>query len=390
MPACPALQSMGPSLQSMGPSSDIFGPKLMSFQPVSQVPDFTDDMDKASLLAALAKSLAYWGPVPEDRPVRLGDTRLTAGKVKRSVAALADVVRAATSPKDLLERVRASFDAYKSIGSDGNGLVTVTAYYEAELDAVPKRDAEHPFGILLKPADLVRLDSGLGSPFDYGRVDARGRVVPHMSRAEISGGGLAGKGLEMAWTAHPTDLLILQTEGSGFLNLPGGVRRRVGFDGANGWPFRSVGRTLIECGVLPPGSTGKPVLDFLRRQPRDREAAYVALNPRYVFFKMQDGAEGSYGAIGQILTAGRSIAIDPAVLPMGSAGLLISRIPVVDADGNVTGTRPFTRLVAMQDTGSAIRGPGRVDLFLGSGREAGAVGHSMFHPGTLYVFILKR
>lgn len=383
MPACPQVDAFEPL-------SDVTGPTLKSFRPVPELPEFADDMDAAPLLAALGKNLSYLSAIPADRPVRLGDTLITAGRLKRSAAALAEAVRAAGSPADLLGRLRAGFDAYRSVGSDGNGLVTVTAYYEAELDAVAQRDAEHPFAVYLRPADLVRLDPAMGSPFDYGRTDGRGRIVPYLTRSEIAAGGLDGRGLEMAWAAHPTDLMVLQTEGSGFLNLPGGRRRRVGFEGANGWPWRSVGRALIDCGLLPPGSTGKPVLDFLKRQPREKETAYVNLNPRYTFFVAQDASEGSYGAIGELLTPGRSIAIDPGPVPLGGAGLLVSRLPVLDREGNVTGSRPFTRLVAMQDTGSAIRGPGRVDLFLGGGREAGAIGHAMLYPGSLYVFVVKE
>ena len=380
MPACPQMESFEPL-------SDVAGPTLQGFEK-APIPDFTDDMDAASFAAALDKNLAYWADYPDDKPVQLGDATLTAGQVKRSIAALKALAGSAASPQALLAGLRERFDAYKSVGT-GGGQATVTAYYEAELDAVGAKDAKHPFPVLLRPKDLIRLDPSVGSPFDYGRIDPRGRLIPYFSRADITAGALAAENLEIAWVAHPTDLLVLQTEGSGFLNMAGG-RRRVGFDGANGWPYRSVGQQLIRCGILPAGSTGKPVLDFLRKQPRAREAAYVNLNPRYTFFTVEGAADGSYGAIGQLLTPGRSIAIDPATAPLGGAGLLVTRLPVADADGNITGTRVLTRLVALQDTGAAIRGPGRVDLFLGAGRQADAVGHAMLYPGTLYVFILKE
>lgn len=383
-PDCPPAPNAGTE-----PLYDLNGPRMVGLTavPSTDLPDFTDDMDRETLVLSFSRSLDYWAALPPGRKVSVGGRTFTASHMRRSVAALLQVVQESASSAELLRRLRAEFDVFASVGSDGKGG-TVTGYFDAALEASLQPSAERPFPVHARPADLVRLDPALGSPFDYGRVDERGRVVPHFSRAEVSAGALAGRGLERFFVAHPTDLLVLQTEGSGVITLPDGAKRRVAFDGANGWPFRSVGRELIRCGLLPPDATGSRVLDWLKSQPPERESRLVDLNPRTVYFK-ESSAPGAHGAMGALLTPGRSIAVDPAFVPLGSAALLVSKRPLVNDDGEMVGTIDFARLAAAQDTGSAIRGPGRVDLFFGGGRKAEGEARGMFYPGRLFVLVLK-
>ena len=231
----------------------------------------------------------------------------------------------------------------------------------------------------------MKTTPAMGTDFDYGRYDEAGKLVRHYSRAEIHAGRLSGQGLELVWSAHPSQIMLLQIQGSGVLRFPDGDYIRAGFDGANGHPFRSVQKILIDCGEIP-GMSFKDFIKYLSAQGL-REERLADLNPRYIFFKRRPKDSLPYGAIGRTLTAGRSIAVDPKYVPLGLFGLLKSKRPVAQGDG--LAFKDFNRFISTHDTGSAIRGPGRVDLYWGTGPVAETEASSMKAPGELYLFISK-
>jgi len=225
----------------------------------------------------------------------------------------------------------------------------------------------------------------MGVDFDYGRYDESGKLVRHYPRADIHAGALAGQGLELVWSEHPSQIMLLQIQGSGVLRFPDGDYIRAGFDGANGHPYRSVQKLLMDCGETPAMSF-KDFIAYLSSQG-PREERLADLNPRYIYFRERAKDSRPYGAIGRPLTPGRSIAIDPKHIPLGLPGLLRSRRPVAGGQG-VT-FKDFSRFVATHDTGSAIRGPGRVDLFWGGGETAETEASSMKAAGELYLLVIK-
>ncbi|MBI4677773.1 MAG: MltA domain-containing protein [Elusimicrobia bacterium] len=171
--------------------------------------------------------------------------------------------------------------------------------------------------------------------------------------------------------------------------LPDGTKVRLSFNGANGHPFRSVGKTLIDCGLIPAGTDSMGILSYLKSQALARETELVGVNPRYVFFKQVASSGGPWGASGVELVAGRSVASDPKQVRLGLAGILVSRKPVASEDGTLQGYEDFTRFVFTHDVGSAIRGPVRLDVFWGRGARAEAEAHRMMFPGKLTVIVLK-
>ncbi|HEY0521800.1 MAG TPA: MltA domain-containing protein [Stellaceae bacterium] len=257
-----------------------------------------------------------------------------------------------------------------------------TGYYEPELRGSRRSGGAYATPLLRRPPDLVSVDLGRFRPAWKGERTA-GRVVdgvlaPYPSRAEISAGALAGCGLELVWIDDPVDAFFLQIQGSGRVVLADGGAMQVGFDGQNGHPYVPIGRILAERGELPrDGVTMQSIRRWLADHP-DRIAALLAQNPSYVFFRELPFAENPIGTQGVELTPGRSLAVDRGFVPLG--------VPLwLDLADAPDGRRQ--RLVIAQDTGGAIRGPVRGDLFWGHGDEAAAHAGMMRTQGEYYLLL---
>lgn len=200
------------------------------------------------------------------------------------------------------------------------------------------------------------------------------------TRQEIeSGGMLEGRGLEIAWVDDPVDLFFLQIQGSGRVRLADGDAIRVGYGGANGQPYRSVGTELIRRGIFQPHQVSAQVIrNWVKRNPVDGQAL-LHHNPSYVFFRKVTGVpadQGPLGAMNRSITTLRSVAIDPAFTPLGA--------PVwIEKEGR----RPLHRLMVAQDTGSAIKGPQRADVFYGTGNKAGRAAGRIRDRGRVVVLL---
>ena len=201
-----------------------------------------------------------------------------------------------------------------------------------------------------------------------------------LSRREIAEtGALEGRGLEIAWVDDPVELFFLQIQGSGRIRLRDGSHIRVGYAGSNGHPYRSIGQELIRRGIYDRHQVSAQVIrNWVRRNPEDGRAL-LNHNPSYVFFRRVDEVppeKGPLGAMNRSVTAGRSIAVDPAYVPLGA--------PVwVEKNGE----HPLRRLMVAQDTGSAIKGAQRADIFYGSGDDAGRLAGRMKDGGRMVVLM---
>ena len=351
----------------------------------AQLPLPADDLDRAGILEVLKTDLDYWNSRPDSAKIQIGPDSYDAPRLRRTAQALLEVFSAGLPAGDLLNVLKSRFKIYRASAEDGTGKTVITGYYEAEIAVTRKPDEAHKYAVHLRPADLVRTTPAMGLDFDYGRYDDTGKLVPHYSRAGIHAGKLGGQGLELVWSEHPSQIMLLQIQGSGVLRFPDGDYARAGFDGANGLPFRSVQKLLTDCGEIRPMSF-KDFISYMSAQG-PREERLADLNPRYIFFQPRPKDSRPYGAIGRVLTPGRSIAIDPNYVPLGLFGLLKSKRPVAQ-DGGLA-FKNFNRFISTHDTGSAIRGPGRVDLFWGTGATAETEASSMKAPGELYLLIEK-
>jgi len=260
--------------------------------------------------------------------------------------------------------------------------VLVTGYYLPELPASRTRSSSYNTPVYGIPRDLVtvRLKN---FPVIHSDKVLRGRIqgrelVPYYTRKELEG---ESRLPVLAYLESPVDLLLLQVQGSGILLFPDGSRTYVHYAADNGRPYRSVGRILIEKGLLGIEDADWPgIKHWFKVHPGEAEKI-IQENPRYVFFKEDKGIDGTVGAIGIPLTALRSIAVDPDALPQGGLYLLEVDLP--------TRGRFFSFVVA-QDVGSAIKGIDHIDLFLGKGEAAGDLAERLKEKGRLYLLLPKR
>ncbi|RVU36228.1 murein transglycosylase [Hwanghaeella grinnelliae] len=258
-----------------------------------------------------------------------------------------------------------------------------TGYFEAELLGAATPDETYRYPIYKRPADHViadlgRFDDALKGKRIVGRVDG-GRFVPYPDRGTLEQSHLPGKGLELFWAKDRIDVFLLQVQGSGRVILPDGTVRRIGFDGHNGRPYKSIGRVLIDRGELEAHQASwDGIRGWIERNP-DKATALLAENPRFIFFREIDG-EGPIGAEGLALTPGRSMAVDRSFVPMGVPLWLETNWPS-EKD------KPLNRLMVAQDTGGAIKGPVRGDFFWGYGAEALKYAGKMKSTGRYYLLL---
>lgn len=265
-----------------------------------------------------------------------------------------------------------------------------TAYFEPVYPASDRRTAAYSAPVLARPDDLVTIDLGLFRPELKGQKAAgrveNGALGLYPDHAAINAGALAGRTRIIAWM-RPTDLFFLQIQGSGRLRLETG-EIRVGYDGSNGRPYTAIGKTLVGRGAMALEDVSmKTIREWLEAAKDDEARAVRESNASYVFFRVLDGLEdqtlGPLGAEGVQLTPGRSLAVDPRFAGYG-APVFIS----IDGD-EASKLDPVRRLFIAQDTGGAIKGPVRGDIFVGTGALAGDVAGVFNRKGEAFLLVPK-
>jgi membrane-bound lytic murein transglycosylase A len=254
------------------------------------------------------------------------------------------------------------------------------------------RSDTYKYPVYGTPPDLITIDLSLFSP-KYAGEKVMGRytgqtVVPYYDRKAIETGGiLDGKTPVLAWVKDPVDLFFLQIQGSGKIFLDNGETINVHYHTQNGHPYKAIGSLLIQKEIIPPSEISmQRIRAYLFSNPNEvREI--LNFNPSYVFFKMEE--DGPLGCLDVKLTPGRSVALDRRVFPPAGLVYIETEKPRVDGNGEITGWIKSNRFVLNQDTGGAIQGPGRADIFWGNGKYAETAAGNMKHQGRLYFLILK-
>ncbi len=362
-----------------------------SGQTWDDLPLFNDDLDQDSLRRAIHRSLEFLAKLPPDRSIGEQPRKITAREVKESLLSFLNLLDLWDQPEKLGREIRARFDLYP-LSETPEGEVLFTGYYQPLIEGSLTETRQFRFPIYGKPKDLIVADMVTVTPQlrvekIVGRLDGD-RLVPYLSRYEIDAlGRLKGKGYEIAWVKDPVDLFFLHIQGSGIMRLEDGRQVQLNYAASNGRQYKAIGRLLIDSGKIPEQEISMQRLRrYLMEHPEERDALF-AQNESYVFFRFVNN--GPLGSLEVPLTPGRSIATDSRLFPKGALAFVVSRKPVLDATGNLTGWQSFSRFVLNQDTGSAIRGPRRVDLYLGSGYEAGLAAGVMKTNGKVY-FLLKK
>ncbi|MGT2502978.1 murein transglycosylase A [Bradyrhizobium guangxiense] len=269
----------------------------------------------------------------------------------------------------------------------------VTGYYEPVLEGSRTQTDVYNVPVYRRPSNLFvrgyKQDAvSLPNKGPVYRKIGRRKLVPYYDRGEIEDGKIAGRGLEIAWLKDPTDLLFAQIQGSARIKFEDGSTVRLNYDAYNGYPYTAVGRILIERGIIPKEEMSMQKIREWMTQNPDGAKELRRANRAYIFFRevnLSDKDE-AVGAQGIPLTAGRSIAVDKSLHVYGTPFFIEGELPI-ESDRAKT---PFHRLMIAQDTGSAIIGPARADLFFGAGQEAGRISGRLRHPMHFVMLVPKR
>jgi membrane-bound lytic murein transglycosylase A len=272
----------------------------------------------------------------------------------------------------------------------------ITGYYEPEIEGSrePGRGFTVPF--YRRPPELRTRSPGAAKAKGPSRANASkrtkagtrsaGRIVPFHDRTAIENGALAGRGLELIWTNDEIDAFFTHIQGSARVRLPDGKLMRINYDAQNGHPYLAVGRVLIERGIVPKDEmTMDKIRTFIAEHPEEGREL-MRMNRSYIFFrevKELGHDEEPIGAQGVSLTADRSIAVDRSLHVYGTPFWIEAELPLE----HESAATPFRRLMLAQDTGGAIVGPARADIYFGAGVEAGMIAGRLRHPGTFYMLV---
>jgi membrane-bound lytic murein transglycosylase A len=269
--------------------------------------------------------------------------------------------------------------------ADGADTGLITGYYEAQLNGARQRGGAFQTPLYRVPDDLLTIELGTVYP-ELKNMRLRGRlagkkVVPYSTRAEIARAPIAGK--ELLWVDDPVEAFFLEVQGSGRVALADtGETVRVAYADQNGQPYKAIGRYLVEQGELTvQTASAQSIKAWIAAHPERRQELFN-VNPSFIFFKeerLPDPSVGPKGALGVPLTPGRSVAIDPQMLPLGA--------PIWLATTRAGSEEPLQRLMMGQDTGGAIRGAVRADFFYGFGKQAADSAGLMKQRGQIWVLV---
>lgn len=333
--------------------------------------------DRAALLTAIEYSLQYLQtseattayaqyPIPA----------FTRDRVQRSLARFQQLLRSSRSAAELQAAVLQEFELYQSTGSDGSGTVGFTGYFEPVYLASRVPTAEYRYPLYRLPPTLEQWST----PHPI-RLTLEGRDGLQAAQGQL-------RGLELVWLRDRLEAYLVQVQGSARLRLADGTVMSVGYAGRTNYPYVSLGRELVNDGKFREEDLSLPVvIDYFRQHPADLDQ-YLPRNNRFVFFQETTGSP-AIGSLGVPVTAERSIATDKSLMPPGALALIQTQIPYPDTNGALT-SRFVSRYVLDQDTGGAIRGAGRVDIFMGTGEQAGDRAGLINTEGQLYYLLLKE
>lgn len=325
---------------------------------------------RARLLTAIDYSLQYLG-TPEaiaayqSYPVE----GITRDLVRRSLVRLRVLLRLSQTPDAFYRAVQREFLLYQATGTDGAGQVHFTGYFEPSFAASRVPTAEYRYPLYNRPADLDQWP------------------LPHPTRLALEGADSPLQGLEIVWLRDRLEAFLIHVQGSARLQMADGTSLSVGYAGRTEYPYTSIGRELINDGKLPAlGLTLDKVIAHFQAHPEDLDS-YLPRNDRFIFFRETAGGP-PLGTFSVPVTAGRSIATDKALMPPGALALITLDWPEEGASDIQPGN-PASRYVLNQDTGGAIQGAGRVDIFVGTGAAAGATAGRINTDGALFFLLLR-
>lgn len=353
----------------------------------SRIPDFSPAYHlQLGLDRAAERSLHYLAKPSSNKYFPYGPNReIPHQRVVRSLEVFRQTLAQAEGPDQLDRLIRRRFEVWESVGCDGQGTVLFTGYYCPIFDARLQPDAEFKYPLYRLPDDLVKDEEGncLGRSAAGGADDI---VSPtyYDRRQIVSSGVLAGK--ELCFLRNPFEAYIVTVQGSAKLRLQDGSYFEIGYVANNGHEYVSIGKLLVDDGKIPPDELSLArMIRFFDEFPNEVRY-YTNQNPRYVFFEPRVG--GPFGSLNEPVTPYRTIATDKEVYPRACLAFMQTRLP--GYEGGRIVEHAYHSFCLDQDTGGAIRAPGRCDVFLGTGDAVGELAGRTLSEGKLYYLFVKQ
>ncbi|MEM6751658.1 MAG: murein transglycosylase A [Cyanobacteria bacterium P01_C01_bin.38] len=334
-----------------------------------------EDGDKQNLLQAIDYSLNYLQTSEAEVTYqKYIIPEITRERVEKSLKRFRELVVTSQNAEELQDAVNKEFVFYKSIGSDSQGTILFTGYYKPIYQASRKPTAEYRYPVYRLPDDFKSWSK------------------PHPTRLELEGADALQaekgklKGLELFWLKSRMDAFLAQVQGSAVLEFADGTTTSINYAGNTDHEYVSLGKELIKDGKLEQeGITLEKVINYLEENPESQND-YLPRNPRFIFFKDTKNAP-AIGSLNVPVTPERSIATDKSLMPPGALAIIRAPFPFIN-QGKIE-QRLVSRYVLDQDTGGAIKSPGRVDYYIGIGKEAGDRAGAIVNQGELYYLLLK-
>lgn len=375
-----SLLFLGVPTLSIAQPKPVTAPAPLPLKSIANVPSAIDDQilrDRRSMISAIDHSLKYLEtPKAVQAYAKYPVKTVTRDRVIRSLRRFRQLLTTARSNQALSSAIQREFVFYQSVGKDNQGTVAFTGYFEPVHTASRKPTAEYRYPLYALPAGFSQWKK------------------PHPTRLELEGAdGLQGskgklRGSELVWMRDRLEAFLIQVQGSARLNLTDGTTMTIGVAGLTDQPYTGIGRELVKDGKLKLEDLNLPnVLKHFEQNPQDLNV-YLPRNRRFVFFRNTFGAP-ALGSLGVPVTADRSIATDKSLMPPGALALIQTQLPILNRQRQYE-QRSMSRFMLDQDTGGAIIGAGRVDIFTGTGTQAGSEAGLINATGQLYYPLLKR
>ena len=346
----------------------------------AELPDFTDgSYNLADVARAIDNSLDYLKKPSSQQFFPYGE--ITHQQAVESLKAFKKLIDSGARGKGLHDAIIEQFDVYTSVGCDDKGTVLFTGYYTPIFDGSKTQTERFKYPLYSQPEDLAKEPNGE----ILGRKGADGKITPYPPRAEIERSNML-KGKEIIWLADPFEVYIAHVQGSAKIRLPDGNLITIGYAANNGYEYHGIAEKLVSDGVIPRDKLSLSAMIAYFKKNAGLVSKYTQLNPRFVFFRIGEGAPR--GSINEPVIQSRTIATDKSIFPRACLAFIVTTLP--RSVGNGIYQDPYKGFALDQDSGGAIRAPGRCDVYMGQGDVAGRLAGQTYQEGRLYYLFLKQ
>ena len=345
----------------------------------SLIPDFAlASLDLERLNSTVEKSLNYLSKPSSKQffPVN----SITHQQAVDSLEAFSELLDSGLTGIDLNTAIRDKFDVYMSVGCDNQGTVLFTGYYSPIFEGSLKPSERFRYPLYKQPENLVKGPHGE----ILGRRFGDGKIRPYPQRAVIEDAMLL-RGKELIWLSDPFEVYIAHVQGSAKIRLPNGEVITAGYAANNGHEYKSIVGALVNDGRISGSQMSLSAMIAYFKSHADQVTKYTRMNPRFVFFRKEEGEPR--GSLNEVVTPMKTIATDKSIFPRGCLTFICTTLPQVK--GNQVVLQSYSGFALDQDTGGAIRAPGRCDLYMGQGDIAGELAGRTYQEGKLYYLFLK-